>query len=80
VKIDVGNLYENLSSLSKLAYNRTNVPCSLHENLNVFHIVGSYICNATIQRTHCCTLMETLLNIYYIVKSDIYVYTNEKYG
>jgi len=52
-------------------YNRTKISGTLHGDPSEFHIVGSDIHNATMQKTWYSVSMATL-NIYYIIESDIY--------
>jgi hypothetical protein len=63
VKFDIGDFCETLSRKSKFGQEWTKVSGTLHEDLLVFHIFGSDIRGATIQRTHCSASM-TIFSIF----------------
>ena len=60
MKFELGDFYEN----------STKVSSTSPEEPNVFHIVGSGVCSATIHRTRGC-FHDDACNVYCVVDSDI---------
>ena len=59
-EISYWRIYENTSRHCRFGYILTKISVCLHDDLSVFHILGSELCRATIQLSNCCASMSTL--------------------
>jgi hypothetical protein len=53
-------LCENMSRQCRFGYILTKISVCLHDDLSVFHILGSDLCRPTIQLSNCCASIATL--------------------